>query len=243
MKEVLIGNMTWPEAEKRIKEARAVILPLGSTEQHGLHMDIATDTIVSDYVCPVLAEEADCVVLPTLPYGQVWSAKEFPGTISLRQRTFIEVVKDIVVSLEKQSARNIILFSGHWGNVQPSKEAARELMDEYGYRNVWHMSYTDVKKHGKDIMETELWNGKTFHAAELETSIMLNIAPQHVNMGQAVCEYPEVPPAIELRPLSWFEFSKSGVFGDATKATAEKGKKFLDNWLNEMIEQIKTNIL
>jgi creatinine amidohydrolase len=206
-------------------------------------MSVLTDTMVSDYVCSILAEKTDSITLPTMPFGQVWSAKEFPATVSLKSATLIGVIKDIAVSLEKQGARNVILFSGHLGNVQSCKDAARELRDEYGYLNVWHLGYGSVKKHGEGIMETELWNGKTFHAAEIETSIMLHISPSHVDMDQAVCDYPQVPPDIELRPLPWSEFSKTGVFGDVTKSTAEKGKKFLDNWLGELITQIQTNIL
>lgn len=242
METCLIGNMTWPEAGERIRNARAVILPLGSTEQHGPHMALSTDTVVSEYVCRLVAERTNCVVLPAMPFGQVWSAKEFPATISLKQRTFIEVVKDIVISLQRQGAKNIILFSGHLGNVQPVKEAARELLDEYGYRNVWHMGYTDVKNLGKGFMEADLWNGKTFHAAEIETSIMLHIAPELVNMEQSVCELPDVPPDLDLRPILWTEFSKTGVFGDATLSTAEKGKQFLNNWLEELVDLIITNI-
>lgn len=242
MKKHLIGEMSWIEADQRIRESRAVILPLGSTEQHGPHMSLATDTIVADYVAKVLGEQTDCVVLPALPYGQVWSAKEFPGTLALKERTFIDVVKDIVISLEKGGAKNVILFSGHYGNNQPSKIAARELLDEYGYHNVFHISYTDIKKHGKDIMETEPWNGKTFHAAELETSILLHIAPATVDMKKAVREYPEVPSDVEIRPLPWRSFSQTGVFGDATPSSAEKGRKFLENWIEDLVGIIETNV-
>lgn len=242
MEEHLISNMSWPEAEKRIKASRAVILPLGSTEQHGFHMAVGTDTVVSDYVCLELAKQTDCVILPTLPYGQVWSAKGFPATISLRQSTFIKVVKDIVVSLEQQGARNIILFSGHYGNMQPSREAARELMDEFGYRNVWHFGYINVSKYNAEFMQTRLWNQTTFHAAELETSIMLHIAPEKVCMEKAVCEEPEVPAHLELRPMHWKEFSQSGLFGDATQATEEKGRLFLERWIKDLTHLILQSI-
>ena len=242
MKKHMISEMNWLEASERIKESRAVIIPLGSTEQHGYHMTLDTDNIVGKYVSKVLAEKTDCVVLPVMPYGQVWSAKDFPGTISLKERTFIEVVKDVVISLEKCGANNIILFSSHFGNSLPSKNAARELLDEYNYRNVYHITYTDMLKHGKDIMETEMWNNKTFHAAELETSILLYIDPKTVDMSKAVCEYAPIPGDVEIRPIPWKEYCVSGVFGDSSKATAEKGQKYLDNWINEMIGIIEKNI-
>ena len=241
MENVNLKQMTWKEAEERMKGARAVILPLGSTEQHGYHMTIDTDNIVAGHVAELLARETDCVVLPVLNYGQVWSAKDFPATISLSERTYISVIKDIVVSLEKQ-CRNIILFSGHWGTVAPCKLAVRELLDEYGFRNVYYLSYMDLKKNGEGIMETELWNGSGFHAAEIETSILLHIRPDSVNMEKAVCEYPEIPGDVEIRPVPWITFAKSGIFGDASKATAEKGRQFLDNWMRQMCKLVTDHI-
>lgn len=242
MEQHILANMTWPQAQTRIKEARSVILPMGSTEQHGYHMATGTDTTVSDYVCLELARRTDSLVLPTLPYGQVWSAKGFPATISLRQSTFIQVIKDIVISLQEQGARNVILFSGHYGNMLPSRDAARELMDEYGYRNVWTLGYINVNKYNADIMESGLWNQKTFHAAELETSIMLHIAPEMVDMEKAVREEPPVPAHLDLRPIHWKEFSKSGLFGDATLATEEKGRLFLERWIEDLTKIVNQNI-
>ena len=242
MENVLISSMTWPEAEKCMRDARAVIVPLGSTEQHGHHMSLSTDTVVSDYICPLVAQKTNCLVLPALPYGQVWSAKGFPGTLSLRQRTFIDVVKDIVVSLENQGVKNVILFSGHYGNMQPGRDAARELMDEYGYRNVWNLGYVGVDSLNASIMETPLWNGKIFHAAELETSIMLHIAPQLVQMEKAVRDEPAVPAGLDLRPMQWKEFSSTGIFGDATKATADKGRRYVEAWVEELVQLIVANI-
>ena len=239
MKKYLISEMTWKEAEIRIKEAKAVILPLGSTEQHGYHLTLDTDNIVGRYVSEKLAMKTDCVVLPILPYGQVWSAKDFPGTISLKERTFIEVVKDIVCSLEKKGAKNIILFSSHWGNTAPVKIAARELFDEKGFNNVYYMSYMNLKKNGEGIMETELWNNSGFHSGEIETSIVLHIDSSSVDMSKAICEYPDIPYDIDIRPKPWIEFNESGVFGDATKATKEKGEKVLDTCIKELENLIK----
>lgn len=241
MDNVNLKQMTWKEAEVRMKEARAVIVPLGSTEQHGYHMTIDTDNIVAGYVAELLAEATNCVVMPVLNYGQVWSARGFPATVSLSERTYISVIRDIVESLEKQ-CKNIILFSGHWGNVAPCKQAVRELLDEYGFRNVYCLSYMDLKKNGENIMETALWNGSGFHAAEIETSILLHIRPDSVNMEEAVCEYPLVPPDVDIRPIPWVTFAKSGIFGDASRATAEKGRLFLDNWMRQMCTLVTDNI-
>ncbi len=237
-----LGTVNWKEADRMMKEARAVILPLGSTEQHGYHMCLETDNIVALHVAMELAERTDCVVMPVLNYGQAWSACDFPGTFNVKEKHYIEIIKDLVKSIEEKGARNIILFSGHWGNVAPIKIACRELLDEDGYNNVYHMSYTNLKKTSEGIMETPLWHGSGFHAGEIETSIMLKISPESVNMDNAVIDYPETPKGYEIRPVHWSEFATTGIFGDATKATAEKGEKYLERWLNELVELITNNI-
>ena len=239
---VYLGEVNWQEADKMVRNARAVILPLGSTEQHGYHMCLDTDNIVAKWVANYLAEKTNCVTLPVLNYGQVWSAKDFPGTINLNERHYIEIIKDIVKAIESKGAKNIVLFSGHWGNTAPVKIATRELLDEYGYENIYHMSYTNLKKNSEGIMETELWNGSGFHAAEIETSIMLAICPEKVDMTKAVIDYPDVPKGYQIKPVHWIKFAKTGIFGDATKATAEKGRKYLDRWLKELVDLIEENI-
>lgn len=242
MKKYNLGRMNRKEAEESIKNSKAVLFPMGSTEQHGYHLPLATDNIVAEYICEQLSKKCDLPYLPVLNYGQVWSAKGLPGTISLSEKTYILVVKEIVKALIDLGAKNVILFSGHTGNILPNRNAVRELMDEYNYRNVYHLSYFDVAKYSKGIIESPPWNGKTFHAAELETAIMLYIDPSYVNMSKAVREYPEIPSDIEFRPRPWIELSESGVWGDATLATAEKGEKFLNNWILGMVNFIENQL-
>jgi len=235
---VLLSEMTWKEAEQRIKDAKAVILPLGSTEQHGYHMTLNIDSLVAEYISKEIAKRTNSLVLPPLNYGQVRSAKDFPATISIGEKNYISFIKDIVKSLENNFAKNIILFSGHWGNVAPIKIAVRELKDEMGFSNVYYLSYMNLKKYSEGLMESELWNGSGFHSGEIETSIALYVCPKNVNMEQAVCEYPIVPPDIDNRPIPWRDFAVSGVFGDATKATVEKGEQFIEKWINDMVQMI-----
>ena len=239
---VYLGDVNWQQADEMVRNAKAVILPLGSTEQHGYHMCLETDNIVARYVSEKIAERTNCVVMPVLNYGQVWSAADFPGTFNLNERHYIEIVKDLVKAIERKGAKNVILFSGHWGNTAPIKIAARELLDEYGFENVYHMSYTNLKKTSEGIMETELWNGSGFHAAEIETSIMLEICPEKVDMSKAVVDYPTTPKGYSIKPVHWIKFANSGIFGDATKATKEKGQKYLERWLNELEQLIKNEI-
>ena len=238
-----LGELTWQEAEIMMKEARAIIVPLGSTEQHGYHLPLNTDSTIADYLALEVAKRTNCLVTPTLTYGQVWSAKDFPGTIAIQERTYINFLKDIVTSLESKSPRNIILFSGHLGNVAPSKIAARELLDEKGFNNVYHFSYiVDMKQAAAGIMETELWHGSGLHGGEMETSVLLRITPELVLMDKAQADYPVRPPDLDIRPISWIEFAKQGIFGDPTKATSEKGARFIERTLQQLADLVIENI-
>ncbi len=238
-----LGELTWQEAEIMMKEARAIIVPLGSTEQHGFHLPLNTDSTIADYLALEVAKRTNCLVTPTLTYGQVWSAKDFPGTIAIQERTYINFLKDIVTSLESKSPRNIILFSGHLGNVAPCKIAARELLDEKGFNNVYHFSYiVDMKQAAAGIMETELWHGSGLHGGEMETSVLLRITPELVLMDKAQADYPVRPPDLDIRPISWIEFAKQGIFGDPTKATAEKGARFIERTLQQLADLVIENI-
>ena len=238
-----LGELTWQEAEIMMKEARAIIVPLGSTEQHGFHLPLNTDSTIADYLALEVAKRTNCLVTPTLTYGQVWSAKDFPGTIAIQERTYINFLKDIVTSLESKSPRNIILFTGHLGNVAPCKIAARELLDEKGFNNVYHFSYiVDMKQAAAGIMETELWHGSGLHGGEMETSVLLRITPELVLMDKAQADYPVRPPDLDIRPISWIEFAKQGIFGDPTKATAEKGARFIERTLQQLADLVIENI-
>ena len=238
-----LGELTWQEAEIMMKEARAIIVPLGSTEQHGYHLPLNTDSTIADYLALEVAKRTNCLVTPTLTYGQVWSAKDFPGTIAIQERTYINFLKDIVTSLESKSPRNIILFSGHLGNVAPSKIAARELLDEKGFNNVYHFSYiVDMKQAAAGIMETELWHGSGLHGGEMETSVLLRITPELVRMDKAQADYPVRPPDLDIRPISWIDFARQGIFGDPTKATSEKGERFIERTLQQLADLVIENI-
>ena len=238
-----LGELTWQEAEIMMKAARAIIVPLGSTEQHGYHLPLNTDSTIADYLALEVAKRTNCLVTPTLTYGQVWSAKDFPGTIAIQERTYINFLKDIVTSLESKSPRNIILFSGHLGNVAPSKIAARELLDEKGFNNVYHFSYiVDMKQAASGIMETELWHGSGLHGGEMETSVLLRITPELVRMDKAQADYPVRPPDLDIRPISWIDFARQGIFGDPTKATSEKGERFIERTLQQLADLVIENI-
>ncbi len=234
-----LDAMTWPEAEIALTATRPVILPLGSTEQHGPHMSMGTDNVMASFWARRLAESCDGLFLPTLNYGQVWSAREFPGTISLSPAALEAVLVDVADSLHRHGVRRLVLLSGHMGNAQVMVSAARKLLELFPDMATVRICYPATKRVMDGIAETPLWDGNNFHAAEIETSLMLAVAPDACRMELAPSEYPQVPPGYAGRVVPWREFSRTGVFGDASAATAEKGERLIARWLEVMTELVK----
>lgn len=236
MKNIYAGDMTSPEFASAMKECKAVLIPIGSCEQHGHHMPLDTDNLIGTYLAMETARRCNCLVMPSINYGQVWSARKFPGTIALSTDTLIRIIKDVVYSLETHHAKNIILFAGHNGNSNAMKEAARQLLDEYNYKNVWFVT-ADVDQSLMKLMETPIPCG-CVHAGEMETSMLLAIRPDLVHMERATAEFPALPKAAKYRPISWDEYIKSGSFGDGSKATVEKGKALLESAIQNAVHLI-----
>ena len=224
---------TWQEAEAFLKRFPAAILPLGATEQHGPHLPQSTDTLIAGAVCRRVAERVGGYLLPVLPitYSRVWH--NVPGTPWIQVGTFIALVKDIVRSLERSGVRAMLIITGHSANQQPLKYAVREMKDEGSRMAILYGGLMGVEGPLGE-MESRLWRGAyELHAEELETSLVLAIAPELVRMERAVADYPEMPDDFGHTADAMGDVMRSGVFGDATKASREKG----DRWLARIVDR------
>ena len=219
---------TWEEAAAFLRRFPAAILPLGATEQHGPHLPQGTDTLIARHICRGVAERVGGYLLPALPIGYSWTWKNFVGTPWLRFETLSGVVADVVQSLERQGVRAMLLMTGHYANEPVLKYAVRDLADRgcgvaVLYGGPWGMAEVAGELEGR------LWRGTyELHAEELETSLMLAIAPELVRMDRAVADYPRAPAEFGHSAVSMGDVGRTGVFGDATRATAEKGRRWLE---------------
>lgn len=236
MKEYYAGHLTSLEFKESMKSARGVIVVFGSCEQHGHHLPLDTDNIIGFETALRVAKSCDCLVLPPINYGQVWSARNFPGTIALRTNTIKQIIFDIVESLEKHHAKNIIFMSGHNGNCLTIKEAVRDIYDKYGWRNIWHI-FPSLDKNVMKILESPI-SCNCVHAGELETSMLLAIKPNLVHMDRTTKEFPIAPKDLPFRAIPWDEYLETGSFGDAGYATSEKGQIIVDSMVDSMIKII-----
>ncbi|SDZ61411.1 creatinine amidohydrolase [Evansella caseinilytica] len=230
---------TSSQIKEDIAGSKVAILPVGAVEAHGPHLPLGTDNVLAERLAGRLAEQVDALVLPILPYGQVWSLRHFPGSITIRNQSLIDIVVDIGKSLYTQGIELFVIVNGHLGNGTALKEAARELYDACPELKVVYLFYPGMQKAAKKVRETPALHDAYFHACELETSFMLYLAPEYVNMAQAICDMPDIPVSADATPTPWEEFTSTAVLGDATAAKEEKGEFIINISLKNMVRIIR----
>lgn len=210
-----------------------VVLPTAAIEQHGRHLPVGVDAILGQALLGPAIEQAagraPVYVAPPITFGKSNEHGGFPGTVTISAKTLRRLVLAVGAQLHTLGFRRLALFNTHGGNSTVLAYTARELNETLGIDAF-------VLRHGykADVSEHEAAWG--FHAGEWETSLMLACAPGLVRMKRAVCEYPVAPDAPgELRPenapatFAWMtsDIAQTGVMGDATAATPEKGRRWL----------------
>ena len=211
MKKVLWQQMRRGEFETIVSEDGIAIIPVGSTEQHGEHLPINTDTNCCFTIAVRAAESIDdfpVVVLPPVWSGYSPHHMSFPGTITLEFHTFVDVLTQIAAAVSAHGFRKIILLNGHGGNAAIVAAMRNKLMAEKG---ITVLGYTywelpSVAEEMKRVSESD--KGFIGHASEMETSMQLHLQPELVDMGAA----------------RWVP----GVWGDPASADSEKGKHIID---------------
>ena len=233
---MLLKDMKWPEVQEALKRDPVVIVPVGSCEQHGPHLPVSTDVDLPLYVATKAAEKVGAIVAPPVPYGYNEKEWKFPGTISLKTETLTAVLYDICESLSRSGFRYVVLLNGHGFNSNIVGQVSHMVMEKLPILCV-SLSYWDlVLDVAKEVRESG--RGGMSHACEFETSGMLYVNHERVDMSKAVDELPNVEgkyiwlEIIDRSPLfmrpRWDILSKSGVCGAPTLATREKGQKLLD---------------
>jgi creatinine amidohydrolase len=248
MRKFLLQEMTWPEAKERMTDA-VVILPIGSTEQHGHHLPVGTDAMIGYEILKralePMSDDYNVVVLPPISIGLSQEHLDFPGTISImKAASLISEVEDILESAINHGARKILIWNSHGGNTASLMAAAREIRRETGAFVVltsWFELGLQRLPHG--TLESE----SLIHSDEGETSVMLHLFPDLVKMEKAQKELPEKLTRLPFfrkfdKPyIAWLtkDISSSGVIGDPTKASKEKGEKFAQAAIDGLSDFIK----
>ncbi|MFV0253325.1 MAG: creatininase family protein [Beutenbergiaceae bacterium] len=224
------NDLTWPQVRAAVDAQPWALLTLGAVEEHGPHLPLGTDTMVARSFSTRLAQSAGLLELPTMPYGQVWSLKNFDGSLSISDTTLMRLIMELADGLQRVGVRGLVLFSAHLGNVNAMKAAVRRLAEDGGLPAL-SLAYPGLNEIAEQVADSPRSHPHIMHADELETSVMLALHPQAVNMDAAVREYPDYPQHFDAASLRWDAVNASGVFGDATAATADKGSRIVDHVL------------
>ena len=243
--------LTWQQIQTMTnKENTVIIQPIGAIEQHGHHLPLVVDAAISQGVLGkalgLLNEEIPAFALPTLYYGKSNEHDGFPGTISLSAKTLLSLLEEMASSIYQAGFRKLILMNSHGGQPQIMEIIARDLHQKYADLAVFPFFTWNVPNITNELL-TKKEQELGIHGGDAETSLMLALLPKQVNMDLAVKEYPrDLAPnsllSIEGKlPFAWLtkDLSSSGVMGDATVASKEKGDRILDSLAQGWIEVIK----
>lgn len=225
-----VAGMSDPDVRRAAKKCKRAIIPVGSLEQHGAHLPVSTDALIAEHVAGRVAERVGALVLPAIAYGVSFEHSPM-FNISMQSRTLAAVVRDACASLAGAGVKEIIILNGHHGNMGALQYIAQELRLPAGV-SVHTLHYWHALKQEFD------------HAGEVETSLVLAIAPGLVRMGRArpsakkLGKSKAAYASMTNSPGSFVRITGNGVWGDPRRASAEKGRRMM----KEIVEGLARTI-
>jgi creatinine amidohydrolase len=236
-----LDELSTKEAEKAAKDDAVVIFPIGSVEEHGDHLPLCTDSVQPEYVALEVARKTGCFVAPSLRYGICNATRNFAGTITIGFDTFYKIVNEILSELVRNGFNRIIVLSGHAGNshMVALRMAAQDIVikkDSSGAEKKTRIMVLSDYDFAKELTP-KFASKKDGHAGTLETSRMMAIKPNLIKT-KGSASFTEMP-RFEVVAHPEFYFP-SGVNGDPTIASAEKGQKINNYLIDQVAKLVKT---
>jgi creatinine amidohydrolase len=246
MQKINLFEMTRPEVEEAIASGvDTIIITIGSTEQHGLHLPLGTDAIMGEALGQRVAHAlGDTLLAPGMRIGCSEHHMDFAGSLTLSRQTFIGVVGDICRSLARHGFRHIVLLPTHGGNFAPLAKAVEAIRPELSGVNL--IAFTDLMAFMDEIFQTGKARKVTpeqagAHAGEFETSIMLYLRPDLVAVDKAQPGY--VGDQLRIAPLVFEKgfraVTANGVLGDPRDASAANGEAYMAAITDLLVGYIK----
>ena len=233
---MLFKDQAWTDLKKSCIDETVVIVPLGSTEQHGPHLPVWTDSCIAEKIAYAVGQKAGALVAPTINYGysDVWH--DYPGTISLSSTTLRAVMHDVCASLIRTGFKKIVILNGHNPNQIIIQPLAYDLVNEFSSEEITIAAATYIFMAKEECENIGEYFRDGSHANEAETSLMLYLFPDLVKMDRVS----DMVETFAQRRLIVYEGSAvivnkwpssamySGVYGSPSLATMEKGKAYFD---------------
>lgn len=233
---------TWKELDALDRAKVKLILPVGSVEEHGPHMTVASDSKQAETFSLMAARQVpDSLVMPALWYTPSLDTARYTGTISIDYNAFINYMVEIFNSLYRHGFRKLLVANVHGGTKTVCDVAIREFharmaTPSRGYADDFfihlHNLYSPALPFMQTMVEAKDWG----HACEIESSVEMHLFPDRVDMTKATEDYIPWERGFEWYIGDMAAVSKSGIHGDARKATPEKGKKSADAILKAFVD-------
>ncbi|MGH2457628.1 MAG: creatininase family protein [Chloroflexota bacterium] len=243
----LYHEYSWTELREVAKRKPVCVIPCGTVEQHGPHLPLSTDFVTASMISERGVERAapTALLLPTACYGFNEHHMDFPGTIAIPGQDYINYMANVGLSLARHGFDKILYVNGHGSNRPFLEIAAREVCNRSdsfaALVSWWSLIPRPVME---EVLVSEIPGGVS-HACEMETSAMLYLRPDLVEMSKAVRELGFKPGKYMWRDMrvtsplvfneQWSRFSESGIQGDPTLATVEKGKALVDAAVENLV--------
>ncbi len=237
---LLLADLSWPEIRDIRDDVELVLLPVGSNEQHGPNLAVKMD-IAS---CAEFCRRASAMmsprvaVAPAVPWGVSFHHMNFPGTITLSTETFIQVLVEVMASLQHHGFERFLIVNGHGGNIPAMNVAAVRAAEELELAFVGACSYFSFSD--RAITEKYVKSPITGHACEVETSRAMELVPEIVKQDSlAAGEITDLQKGFNQHakrysvsiPYRFDRLTRNGALGDATKASAEFGREMIQSGL------------
>ena len=224
--------LTMSAFKRYLKQTKTIVFPFGTIEEHGSHLPLNTDALIIQEVLKKAAKTREFFLAPLVYYGVCTTTGDHPGTIGITPATLRRLSADLIKDAYRKGLRNFLLISGHGGSLHMSalKESAEMLVGELKSIQIAVFSPYDLLwKELAELAETP----NDSHAGEIETSIMLYLAPDLVK-GRKPLEYPQIPKPFIVKDK--MKYWKGGVWGNPGKASREKGEKAVQLMVDAVVE-------
>jgi creatinine amidohydrolase len=233
---VLLESLSWDEAEHILTPDTVVVIALGAeSKEHGRHLQLNNDFLMAEYLKKrvLAAAPQNTVVAPTINYSYYPAFLEYPGSTSLSMDTARAMITDIIHSLAHYGPRHFYILNTGISTLRPLAQATADLVKEGVI-----LRYTDLTK--DDPVEKKVRQSGGTHADEIETSMMLYIAPETVSMKKATRDLnPNQPGGLTRDPQGKGTYSPTGAWGDPTLATREKGQAVTESLVSTILKDIE----
>jgi creatinine amidohydrolase len=237
----VVQEMNWIDFDALRQETDLVLIPLGAVEVYGPHLPLGADGIATTALAKRVAEKVPAFVAPLIPVGYSAALDEFPGTLSVRPSSLVAYTRDVAESFIGWGCRRILFLNGHAGNVPYLNELSRGLAAAHGVRCAQIDWWRFIQPLVEDLVESDILPHG--HASEFGSSVMLHLVPEHVKSERAL----RTPPATSdpfpdfLRPGSYRALTATGVLGDGTLGSAEKGSETMRRAVERIVAFLESD--